>query len=104
LTEKRALKSIQEIQRELAEEARASSTALTDEEEALSVSYKRPASIDLSYSAKQALALPIYKGTSLRELRDFLLSYEVYFDAVEKHAIHRQIAVAALYLHENALR
>jgi hypothetical protein len=104
LTEKRALESIQEIQRELAGGARASSTALTGEEEASSVSHKRPASIDLSHSAKRALAPPIYKGTSLRELRDFLLGCEVYFGAVEEHAIHRRIAVAALYLHENVLR
>jgi hypothetical protein len=40
LTEKRALESIQEIQRELAEGARAFSTVLIDEEEALSVSHK----------------------------------------------------------------
>jgi hypothetical protein len=89
LTEKRALESIQEIQRKLAEGARASSTALTGKEEALSVSHKQPASINLSHSAKRALVPLIYKGMSLRELRDFLLRCEVYFDAVEEHVIHR---------------
>jgi hypothetical protein len=68
---------------------RASNIVLTSEEEALSVSYKQPASINLSYSVKQALTLLIYKGTSLRELRDFLLSCKVYFNAVKKYIIHR---------------
>jgi hypothetical protein len=48
------------------------------------VSYKQAASTELSYSTKRALAPPIYKDTSLRELRDFLLSYEVYFNAIKE--------------------
>jgi hypothetical protein len=62
------------------------------------VSRKRAASTELSYSVKRVLAPLIYKGLSLRELRDFLLSCDVYFNAIKEHAVHRRIAVAASYI------
>jgi hypothetical protein len=63
-----------------------SSIAITGEEfpTALFISYKQAVSAKLSHSTKRALAPPIYKGTSLRELRDFLLSYKVYFNMIKK--------------------
>jgi hypothetical protein len=79
--------------------------AVTGEESAASlVSHKRAASTELSHSTKRALAPSIYKGTSLRELCDFLLSYKVYFDAVKEQLTHRQIVVTMLYIHKKALR
>jgi hypothetical protein len=54
-------------------------------EESPSVNYKRVASTNLSYSAKRALAPPVYEGTNLRELRDFLLGYKICFDAAENY-------------------
>jgi hypothetical protein len=73
--------------------------AVTGEDSATSLtSHKRAASTEFSHSIKRALAPPIYKGTSLRELRDFLLSCDVYFDAIEEHAVRRRIAVAASYI------
>jgi ubiquinone biosynthesis protein COQ9 len=81
------------------------SVAVTDEDSAASlISYKRAASAELSYSIKRALASSIYKGTSLRELRDFLLSYKVYFDAIKEQLTRRRIIVAALYIRDKALR
>jgi hypothetical protein len=62
------------------------------------VSHKRAAFTKLSYNAKRALALLIYKGLSLRELRDFLLNCDVYFNAIKEHVIYRRIAVIALYI------
>jgi hypothetical protein len=62
------------------------------------MSRKRAASTELSYSAKRALAPPIYKGLSLRELRDFLLGCDVYFDAIKEYVVRRRIAVAASYI------
>jgi hypothetical protein len=53
------------------------------------MSRKRAASTELSYSVKRVLAPPIYKGLSLRELRDFLLDYNVYFNMIKKHAVRR---------------
>jgi hypothetical protein len=82
--------------------ARASSIA-TGEESPL-VGYKRAASTDLSHSAKRALAPPVYEGTNLRELRDFLLGCKVYFDVVEEHKDRRRIVIAASYLRRDALR
>jgi ubiquinone biosynthesis protein COQ9 len=55
----------------------------------LLVSYKRATSTELSYSIKRVLASSIYKGTSLRELRDFLLSYKVYFNIIKEQLTHR---------------
>jgi hypothetical protein len=106
LLQKRQLESIQEIEQELAGGPRASSVAVTGEESPVTslVSYKRSASTELSHSTKRALALPIYKGTSLRELHDFLLSCEVYFNAIEKQLTRRRIAVAVLYIRDEALR
>jgi hypothetical protein len=106
LLQKRQLESIQEIEQELAGGPRASSVAVTGEEssDVSLVSRKRAASTELSYSAKRALAPPIYKGLSLRELRDFLLGCDVYFNAIEEHVIRRRIAVAASYIRDDALR
>jgi hypothetical protein len=41
-------------------------------------------STKLNYSIKHALAPPIYKGISLRELYNFILSYKVYFNTIKK--------------------
>jgi hypothetical protein len=67
------------------------SVAVTDKESSnvLLISRKRAASTELSYNVKRALASLIYKGLSLRELRDFLLSYNIYFNAIKEHIIHR---------------
>jgi hypothetical protein len=69
LFEKRQLENIQEIEQELSEGAYASSIATG--EESSSIGHKRAASTDLLHSTKRALASPVYKGTNLRELRDF---------------------------------
>jgi hypothetical protein len=67
-----------------------SSVAVTDEESAASlVSHKRAASTELSHSIKRALAPSIYKGTSLHELYNFLLSYKVYFNVIKKQLTRR---------------
>jgi hypothetical protein len=79
--------------------------AVTGEESAASlVSHKRAASTELSHSTKRALAPPIHKGTSLRELHDFVLGCEVYFNAIKEQLTRRQIAVAVSYIREEALR
>jgi hypothetical protein len=75
----------------------------TGEESSL-ISYKRAASTNLSYSIKCALAPSVYEGINLRELRDFLLGYKVYFDAVKEHKDCRRIVIAASYLRRDALR
>jgi ubiquinone biosynthesis protein COQ9 len=78
---------------------------ITGEDSAASlVSYKQAAYAELSHSTKRALAPSIYKGTSLRELRDFLLSYEVYFNAIKEQLTRRRIIVTALYIRDKALR
>jgi hypothetical protein len=106
LLQKRQLESIQEIEQELAGGSRASSVAVTGEESPVAsfISHKRAASAELSHSTKRALAPPTYKGTSLRELRDFLLGCEGYFDAIEEQSTRRRIAVAVSYIREEALR
>jgi hypothetical protein len=67
------------------------------------ISYKRAVSTELSYSVKRVLAPSIYKGLSLRELRDFLFGCDVYFNAIKEHAVYRRIAVAALYIRDDVL-
>jgi hypothetical protein len=62
------------------------------------ISRKRAASIKLSYNIKRALVSLIYKGLSLYELRDFLLDYDIYFNAIKEHIIYRRITVVALYI------
>jgi hypothetical protein len=90
LLQKRQLKSIQEIEQELAGRPRALSVAVTGEDSAaLLVSHKRAASAELSHSTKHALAPSTYKGTSLHKLRDFLLSYKVYFNAIKEQLTRR---------------
>jgi hypothetical protein len=81
------------------------SVAVTGENSAASlISHKQAASAKLSHSTKRALAPPTYKGTSLHKLRDFLLSYKVYFNTIKKQFTYRRITVAVLYIHEKALR
>ena len=86
MTEKRALESIEEIEQELAGGLYTSSMTLMDVKS--SVSHKHHASVELSHSIKCALISLIYKGTSLHKLQDFMLDYEVYFNAVEENKIH----------------
>ena len=85
MTEKRALKSIKEIKQELTDSSYVSSIALTDVKS--SMSHKHHASVKLNHSIKCALASLIYKSTSLYKLWDFMLDYEVYFNAVEENEI-----------------
>jgi ubiquinone biosynthesis protein COQ9 len=64
--------------------------AVTGEDSTASlISYKQAASAELSHSIKRALASSIYKGTSLHELHDFLLSYKVYFNIIKEQFIYR---------------
>jgi hypothetical protein len=64
--------------------------AVIDEELSASLaSHKRAVSTKLSYSTERALVPPTYRRYSLRELRDFLLDYDVYFDVIEEHATRR---------------
>jgi hypothetical protein len=64
--------------------------AITGEESAASlISHKQATSAELSHSIKRALAPSIYKGTSLRELHDFLLSYKVHFNAIKEQLTRR---------------
>jgi hypothetical protein len=61
-------------------------------------------STKLSHSTKRALAPSIYKGTSLHELYDFILSYKVYFNTIKEQLTRRQIIVIILYIYKEALR
>ena len=63
----------------------------------------QPAPIGLS-SARRAMAPPMFKGASLRELRDFQQGYKVFFDAVDKQDTRRRIITAALYLRDLPLQ
>ena len=98
--ERRQLQEIADIERELVDGSPASDSVLGLSSNAS----KRPASQDLSMRHRRAFPPPPYKGASLKELRDFLLSCEVFFGAVEEHDESRRIAVAASYLREDALR
>jgi hypothetical protein len=51
------------------------------------ISHKRAVSTKFSYSAKYVFALPIYKDISLHELHDFLLNYNVYFNAIKEYIV-----------------
>jgi hypothetical protein len=64
---------------------------ITDKESSvmLFISHKRAVSTKLSHSTKRALAPSTYKGTSLRELHDFLLSYKVYFNVIKEQLTRR---------------
>ena len=53
---------------------------------------------------RRAFPPPLFKGTSFKELRDFLLGCEVFFGAVGEHDEIERIAIAASYLREEALR
>jgi hypothetical protein len=54
--------------------------------------------------ARRAMAPPVFRGASLRELRDFQQSCEVFFDAIEEQSTRRRIALGASYLRDLALR
>jgi hypothetical protein len=71
---------------------------ISEESASLYVSYKRVALTEYSYSAKHALTPLIYKGTSLCELRDFLLDYNVYFNVIKEYIVYRRIVIATLYI------
>jgi hypothetical protein len=79
-----------------------SNKALIDKE-LIIISYKRSASIKLCSSLKRVYISPIYESMSLRELRDFLLGCEVYFDVIKKYKSRRRIIITALYLYKEAL-
>ena len=68
------------------------------------ISYKRLASTELSNRSKRAIPPLIYKGANLRELRDFLLGYDIFFDAIEEQDNRYRITTAASYLRDEALR
>lgn len=55
-------------------------------------------------AARRALAPPMFKGTSLKELREFQQGCEVYFDAVDEPGERRRIATAASCLRDLALQ
>ena len=63
-----------------------------------------PASRIGAGAAKRAMAPPIFRGASLRELRDFQQGCEVFFDAIDEMDVRRRVALAALYLRDLALR
>jgi hypothetical protein len=54
--------------------------------------------------ARRAMAPPVFRGASLRELRDFQQGCEVFFDAIDEVDARRRIALAASYLRDLALR
>ena len=54
--------------------------------------------------ARRAIPPPVFRGLSLRELRDYQQGCEVYFDGIEEYNIRRRIAIAASYLRDLALR
>ena len=96
--ERRQLREIKEMEQELAGGSPATSGVLG------SSSTKRPASQDISMRHRRAFPPPLFKGTSFKELRDFLLGCEVFFSAVGEHDEIERIAIAASYLREEALR
>ena len=98
LLERKQIQEIEEMERELAGGSPANSSIFGS-----NVS-KRPASQELTTRHRRAFPPPSYKGTNLREMRDFLLGCEVYFGAVEEHEESRRVAIAASYLREEALR
>jgi hypothetical protein len=55
-------------------------------------------------AAKSAMTPPVFRGASLRELRDFQQGCEVFFDAIDEVDARRRIALAASYLRDLALR
>jgi len=96
--ERRQLQEIEEMEQELAGGSPASSGVLG------SSSTKRPASQDISMRHRRAFPPPLFKGTSFKELRDFLLGCDVFFGAVKEQDGGERIAIAASYLREEALR
>jgi hypothetical protein len=58
----------------------------------------------ISNASRKAMAPPIFKGTSLKELRDFQQGCEVFFDAIDERDIRRRIATAASYLRDLPLQ
>ena len=98
ILEKKQLQEIEEMERELTGGSPTSSSIFGGS------MGKRPASQELTARHRRAFPPPSYKGTNLREMRDFLLGCEVYFGAVEEHDESRRVAIAASYLREEALR
>jgi hypothetical protein len=54
-------------------------------------------------AVRRVLVLLMFKGTSLKELREFQQDCEVYFDVVDEPNKRRRIATAASYLRELTL-
>ena len=48
------------------------------------VNYKRPVLTELSGRSKRVMPPLIYKDVNLRELRDFLLGCDVFFDVIKE--------------------
>ena len=55
-------------------------------------------------AARKAMAPPIFRGSNLRELRDFQQGCEVFFDAIDEQNERRRIATAASYLRDLPLQ
>jgi len=95
----RARRKIVEIQ-EMEEELRSGSPARRTSSAGTSPAF----TMGVSNTARRAQAPPVFKGTSLKELRDFQQGCEVFFDAVDEHEIRRRIATAASYLRDLPLQ
>jgi hypothetical protein len=50
------------------------------------------------------MAPPMFRGASLRELRDFQQGCKVFFDAIEEYEVRRRVALSESYLRDLALR
>ena len=68
------------------------------------MSHKYLISTELSGRSKRVIPPLIYKGANLRELRDFLLGCDIFFDVIEEQDNRRRITTAAFYLRDEALR
>jgi Zinc knuckle len=101
--EKRARDQVAELERELAGGARASSMAITGEEQAELPSRSISESLSSSRDRARALPPPVYTAASLGELRKHIQGAVVYFDAIGEHEVRRRVAVAASYCREEAL-
>jgi hypothetical protein len=101
--ERRAREQLLELERELAGGERASSTALSGEEQAELPSRSVSTSASGGGGHARALAPPVYTATSLGELRKHIQGAVVYFDAIGEHDVRRRIAVAASYCRDEAL-
>jgi hypothetical protein len=57
-----------------------------------------------SRAARRAMPPPVFRGTSLRELRDFQQGCEVFFDGIDEPDTRRRIMTAASYLRDLPLQ